>query len=118
MATLEGRPDLGLRISMSLSEAEARALEALAGYGSDAFLKVFYEHMGKAYLEPHEHGLRSLFEGIKENLPAICSRMDQAKKVFYDPRAKVYVEPPASAPVSTVAPTKANRERKKRREAT
>lgn len=114
MAALEGRPTLDLHVSLTLRENEARALEALAGYGTDAFLKTFYEHMGKAYLEPHEHGLRSLFEAIKEQLPGICHRMDQAKKAFHDPRARVYIEePPASEPVSTVAPVKANQRGKK-----
>lgn len=59
-----------------------RALEALAGYGSDGFLKVFYQHMGRAYLEPHEVGLRSLFETIRTELPPILCRADSAKKAF------------------------------------
>jgi hypothetical protein len=50
--------------TQTFSEVEARALEALVGYGIEPFLKVFYEHMGRAYMQPHEQGLRSLFDSI------------------------------------------------------
>jgi hypothetical protein len=40
--------EVSLTLSLTLGEGEARALEALAGYGTDAFLEVFYEKMGKA----------------------------------------------------------------------
>lgn len=63
---LECRILLKAEIHFVLNETEAKALDALAGYGTDNFLKCFYTHMGKAYLEPHERGLRSLFEKIKD----------------------------------------------------
>ena len=44
-----------------LNEIECRALDALIGYGIEPFLKVFYEKMGRTYMEPHEQGLRDLF---------------------------------------------------------
>lgn len=52
------------RAVLTLDEKEICALDALVGYGIDPFLKVFYEKMGRAYLEPHEAGLRSLFETV------------------------------------------------------
>lgn len=82
MATLEQRPKLEVEVVMRLSEAEVRALEALAGYGTDGFLEVFYKHMGKHYLQPHESGLRSLFEGVKEHLPPIMARTNDARRAF------------------------------------
>lgn len=53
---------------LSLSEAEARALAQLFGYGVDEFLKAFYERLGRGYLEPHEHGIRSLAETIDREI--------------------------------------------------
>lgn len=81
MATLEQRPTIEVEITFRLTEIEARALEALAGYGTDAFLKVFYEHMGRHYLQPHEAGLRSLFSSTGQLQP-ILDRASQARKVF------------------------------------
>ena len=59
-------------VSCELTEDEARALDALAGYGLKSFLKVFYTEMGKHYLEPHEDGLRSLFTKVRNDIgPAL-----------------------------------------------
>lgn len=65
-----------------LSEVEIAALGALAGYGIESFLKVFYTHMGECYLRPHENGLRSLFETIQEEAPSFLRRAQEARKVF------------------------------------
>lgn len=54
-----------------LEEDELRALDALVGYGFNAFLKCFYEHMGKAYLEPYEKDLKALFEKVQSLRPEI-----------------------------------------------
>lgn len=60
MARFEARPRITAEVLMVLTEAEARALDALIGYSADEFLKVFLEKMGKAYMEPHVDGFRSL----------------------------------------------------------
>lgn len=67
---------------MVFTESELRALDALVGYGHEGFLKVFYEKMGRHYLEPHEAGLISLFESIRKMVPPILRRTDDARKVF------------------------------------
>jgi len=82
MSRLTQVPRVELDVSLKLNESEVRALDALAGYGADAFLKVFYEQMGRHYLEPHEKGLRSLFDTIQGNLPPIMRRMTAAKQAF------------------------------------
>ncbi len=82
MARLISTPRLDLNIQFELSYQEAAALDALAGYGHDEFLKVFYEKMGKHYLQPHENGLRSLFKSVREQLPAIVSRFEDARGVL------------------------------------
>jgi hypothetical protein len=52
------------RAVITLEESEILALDALAWYGVDAFLRVFYKELGKAYMGPHENGLRTLFEAV------------------------------------------------------
>jgi hypothetical protein len=75
-------PRLDVDVKLLLNEKEIRALDALAGYGIKPFLDVFYKHMGRHYLEPHEQGLRSLFEVIQSQLPQILNRADNARKAF------------------------------------
>lgn len=82
MAKFTTNPKIELKITLSLTEDEARALEALAGYGVDPFLKVFYAKMGRHYLEPHEAGLRSLFYAAR-GLSAYFDRKDKAERTFY-----------------------------------
>ena len=67
---------------LTLSEVELRALDALVGYGVEPFLKVFYEKLGKAYMQPHEAGLRSLFKAIGEGVHPQLSRIDAARKLL------------------------------------
>lgn len=50
--------------TITLNEDEICALDALAGYGVDEFLKAFYKVMGEAYLKPHEAGLRSFLKAV------------------------------------------------------
>lgn len=82
MSRLTQQPRVELSVGLQLNESEVRALDALAGYGADGFLEVFYKHMGKAYMLPHEAGLRSLFNTIRTELPAIIRRQDAAKQAF------------------------------------
>lgn len=60
----QARITTSITFTQTFTEAEARALEALVGYGIEPFLQVFYTHLGKHYLQPHEAGLRSLFGNI------------------------------------------------------
>jgi hypothetical protein len=67
-------------LTLELNEAEAQALDAIVGYGDDEFLKVFYQHMGKAYLAPYEDGFRSLSKAIREQLqPQLYTLKEQRK---------------------------------------
>ncbi len=52
-------------VLLQLNEEEARALDAMFGYGADAFLKGFYKQCGKSYVQPHEAGVRSLHDKIR-----------------------------------------------------
>lgn len=82
MATIYGIPSIDLDMAIRINEQEARALDALVGYGDDAFIKHFYEKLGSAYMREHEGGLRSLFKSIRERMPSVLARLDEAKEVF------------------------------------
>lgn len=82
MAKIEGRATLTVEVPFVLTEVEARALEALAGYGADAVVKAAYEKLGRAYLEPHEAGLRSLFDSVRLQIPDILRRTTDARNAF------------------------------------
>lgn len=82
MAQIVQKPNVEVSATMQFNEAELRALDALVGYGADPFLAVFYENLGKAYMQPHEAGLRSLFESVREAVPGILRRTDDARAVF------------------------------------
>lgn len=82
MRHLTQMPRIDVDVNLKLTMVEVQALEALAGYGIESFLKVFYEQMGKHYLEPHEQGLRSLFKAISSELPPIIQRYGAARQAF------------------------------------
>ena len=51
--------------TLELTEQEMLALDGMMGYGVDDLLKVFYQYLGKHYLQPHEGGVRSLFKKVR-----------------------------------------------------
>ena len=71
-------------VHMKMTESEARALNELTISGYDAFLKVLYEHLGKSTMQPHEGGLKSLFESIRKEIPKHLKRINDTKKTFQD----------------------------------
>lgn len=81
MARICGRPTIKLEVTISLSEDEARALDALLGYDVESFLKTFYKEMGESYLKPYEAGLRSLHNS-RGFLADPLNRIDKSRQVF------------------------------------
>ena len=75
---------ISAKVYMVLTEVEARALLSITVYGADEFLKVFYQHLGKAYLKNHELGLRSLFKSIKP-IEFELKKIDKARIEFEKP---------------------------------
>jgi len=78
-ATVEGR------VTLHLTETEAAALDAITGYGVEPFLKVFYAQMGKHYLQPHEAGVKSLFDTVRRDVPHALDRFKAARLAFMLP---------------------------------
>ncbi len=85
MAKITTRPSVNLELTFTINETEARALDALAGYGDDAFIQHFYEKLGKAYMEDHEAGLRCFLKDIRAFVPSALRRVDDARKAFNAP---------------------------------
>lgn len=73
---------IDFKVFLQLTEPEARALNALTVYGHKSFLEVFYEKLGKSYMEAHEQGLISLFNNVKEKLPPHLDRINKTREVF------------------------------------
>lgn len=82
MAKLVQQPTVNVEATFTVSEAELRALDALAGYGDDAFIKMFYKEMGQHYMKPYEAGLREFLQTVRSFAPSIIRRTDDARKAF------------------------------------
>jgi hypothetical protein len=82
MAKLMSTPRIELNVQLELTAHEAEALHALTLYGTDEFLTVFYENLGRSYLSPHECGLRILFKNVREIMPNIIKRYNDARSVL------------------------------------
>lgn len=65
--------------TITLSEGHLRALDAMVGYGDDAFLKAFYVKLGRHYMRPFECDLRELFAHIRETVPPAISAIKDAR---------------------------------------
>jgi len=49
-------------ITITLTEGEARVLDAICGHGPDQFKKWFYKTHGEHYLKKHEEHINSFFQ--------------------------------------------------------
>lgn len=82
MVKISNRTRIHFTVTMQLDEDQARALDAMIGYGFNTFLATFYKHLGKGYLEPHEAGLRRVFDAIGEQVSPELYRIDKARKIL------------------------------------
>ena len=67
-------------ITLTLTIGEAKALKAISGYGTKAFLETFYEKMGRYYLEPNETDLILFLEKCNYALPIELAKAETAAK--------------------------------------
>lgn len=80
MAVIVSNPEIKVSCTFTVSEQEMRALDALAGYGDEAFIKTFYEKMGTSYLKPHEQGLREFLKSIRSVVAPSINQIDNVRK--------------------------------------
>ena len=83
-AELNTKLSMGIKITIELTLEEAKALNEMTGYGADSFLQGYYKQLGKSYMQPHEKGVRSLFETIKKTLPYKIHDADTVIKAVND----------------------------------
>ncbi len=72
---------INFTVTVVLTEQEVRALDAMAGYGFEPFIKQFYSGLGKHYMQPYEAGIKSLFDKVQALQPNLYD-IDQARKVL------------------------------------
>lgn len=78
----KAKVDVSFSINFNLTIGEAKALDAIVGYGVEPFLEVFYRSMGRAYLQPHESEMKKLFERVKAELPKEIRKIDTAESAI------------------------------------
>lgn len=82
MSEIKSKASITGQVVLILSEEEARALDAIVGYGPKLFVEWFYKTHGKHYLKPHENGMVSLFDTCRQELPRHLKKFDDARSVF------------------------------------
>ena len=82
MAKITAVPTIELKLTFTISEAEARALDGLTGYGDDAFIKAFKEKLGAYYIENHEAALREFLKTTRQFCASYLASVDSARKCF------------------------------------
>ena len=85
MAKIGGRAEMKATITLHLSEGEAAALDAIAGYSAADFLTFFYAKFGEAYLKPYEKDLILLFDSVRNGdagVQLFLRRAKEARAVF------------------------------------
>lgn len=80
--TVKSIANVDFIIHLALTEDEARALKQITTYGPDEFIKWYYKHLGKHYMERNEKGIRSLFETINLELPKHLAKFDKVRKAW------------------------------------
>lgn len=69
-------------VSLTLTEVEARALDAIFCYGVEglnSWLESYYKMLGKHYLEPHKAGVITLGEALRNQLVPGLKRIDKMR---------------------------------------
>jgi len=71
------------KVYLELTEGEARALAAICAYNPRPFTEWFYAKLGKAYLQPFESSIPTLFNKARELKHAI-RKIDEARNAIRD----------------------------------
>ncbi len=82
MAQITKYVEIKFGANLYLNETEIRALDALVGYGTEPFLKMFYDKLGKSYMQPYENGLTTLFENIRSVVHPAIGEINRTRQVI------------------------------------
>lgn len=66
--------------NIQISECSARALDALVGYGDDAFIEEFKTKLGTDYIRDHVTGLKEFFAQIRSEVIPQIRLVDNLRK--------------------------------------
>ena len=94
MTKIVGRPQLGMTVTLELTEREARFLDGLLGYGGDTLIRLAYTHLGTHSIKPFEDDGLQFCKDAKRELGFALARIDRARKAFDDPRSTPSEEKP------------------------
>lgn len=75
------KADANITVSFNLTEAEARALHDLTGYGAEIFYEKFCKELGSHYINKNKDGFLSLWERLRTELPQAFHKIDEIKKL-------------------------------------
>ncbi|SDQ99360.1 hypothetical protein [Pseudovibrio sp. Tun.PSC04-5.I4] len=82
MAQFKAVATVEAKAIITFGECELRALDAMTGYGIEAFLKVFYAELGEANMRPYEQDLRALFATLNPPVSEALAKVNQARRVL------------------------------------
>ncbi len=85
---LTPKTTIAFELTLTINESAAHALDALAGYGDEAFLALFYAKLGQSYLKPHEGALRELFAAVRAQLPSQLHAVKEARGKLFPRESK------------------------------
>ena len=77
---VEVQTSVEITATIRFTEGQLRALDAMVGYGDDAFLRAFYVKLGKHYMKPFERDLRDLFGQIRRTVPTALREVETVRK--------------------------------------
>lgn len=80
MSNLHITTEINITATLTLTEGQLRALDALAGYGDESFFKAFYIKLGKSYMQPFEKDMRELFALIRTDVPPALTMIKESRK--------------------------------------
>lgn len=87
MSEVFQKPTIELKVTLVLTEAEARALHAVASYDPESVIKALAVNVSPALAKDHRDGLRSLLD-CRTELAGILERTDEARRTFNPPPSR------------------------------
>lgn len=79
---IEQRPRVECECTIRLTEGEMRFLDAMVGYGWKSFIETFEKNLGQSYVRDYKKDGAEFFQTIREQIPPILRRVDDARSVF------------------------------------
>lgn len=80
------------KVVIELTENEARAWDAIVGYGWEAFEKIFKEHLGKHYMQPYTADAKRMFETTSRDMGYQFHAIEEVRKTMKNISNKDYIK--------------------------